>query len=61
MSAYEDDLIARRALSTLWSISEPIGELDPARIIACPTCTAPRDFDDPADCPDCAGTREIVL
>ena len=42
-------------------ISEPIGEVDPARIIACPTCTAPRDFDDPADCPDCAGTREIVL
>lgn len=28
-----------------------------AIVDGCPTCAAPRSFDDPADCPTCAGTR----
>lgn len=49
-------------LSLLWSISEPIRPIDENRIVDCPTCDgATRTFDDPANCPECAGTRTIVL
>ena len=52
---------ANNARELLERLSEPIAPVDEARVISCPTCTAPRDFDDPADCPDCAGTRTVVV
>lgn len=51
-----------RNLSLLWSLGEPIRPVDENRIVDCLTCDgATRTFDDPADCPDCAGLRYIVL
>lgn len=35
----------------LLSMSGPIERIDDAWIVACPVCTGPRDFDDPADYP----------
>lgn len=49
------------ALSLLERISEPITRISPERIVLCPVCTGDRDFDDPADCPECGGTREVIL
>lgn len=43
------------------SISEPCEEIPAERIISCPVCTGDRDFDDPADCPECAGSRTVAL
>jgi hypothetical protein len=51
-----------RLRALLASISEPIEKPDNARIVACPTCLGEtRTFDDPAECPDCAGERVVYL
>jgi DnaJ-class molecular chaperone len=53
---------AEQAHELLHRISEPIEEVSDDRIVDCPTCDgATRTFDDPADCPECAGTRYVVL
>jgi hypothetical protein len=49
------------AETLLAQISEPITEIPAERIVACPVCDGDRDFDDPVGCPECAGTRTVVL
>lgn len=56
-----DEEITQRLHVLLDSISEPILPVPAGRKVSCPVCTSDRDFDDPAECPECAGDRWVVL